>query len=136
MSVDLPDNIKEWVAMATVAILGGALGLRRFQRQWTIEGTDIAGNQAKQDVIELMRDEMTRLSKVNSELALQVNKFQLENIQLTARLSTVTTQMSELQIENAKLGTEVIELREAIKEFREMFSACKECPNGFVGNEQ
>lgn len=134
--MDLPDNIKELVAMVTVALLGGALGLRRFQRQWSAEGSDIAGHQAKQDVIELMREEMTRLSKVNTELAMQVNKFQLENIQLTARLSTVTTQMSELQIENAKLGGEVIELRTAIKEFREMFSACKECPNGFMGNEQ
>ena len=65
---------------------------------------------------------------MNSELADQVNKFQLENIQLNARLQTVTMQMNELQHENAKLGSEIVDLRVAIKEFRMIFAQCKDCP--------
>ncbi len=123
------DTAQHWAAAAVVAIGGAALGVRKIYSAWVKEAPDIAGNHARADVIDYLREEVTRLASVNTELAKQVNSFQLENIQLTARLSTVTTQMTELQLENAKLGLEVVELRDAIHEFKAMFKKCNTCPD-------
>lgn len=124
MSLDLP----ELIAAGTTALIGGAFALRKLQSQWVRDGGDMAGNEAKRDVIELMRDELQRLSKVNSELAIQVNKFQLENVQLTSRLATVTIQMADLQHENAELSADIVELRKAIADFKAIYANCQSCP--------
>jgi chromosome segregation ATPase len=126
--VPLADNITEIIAGIGLAVTGGALWFRKAQTTWAKGGADVAGENSRQDVYEFMRQELQRMAEVNTALGKQVNAFQLENIQLNARLQTVTLQMTELQHENANLGAEIIELRNAIAEFRAVFEMCSDCP--------
>ena len=111
------DNVTEIIAGIAAALVGGAFYFRKAQTTWAKGGADLAGENGKRDVYEFMRQELERMAEVNTALGKQVNAFQLENIQLSARLQTVTLQMTDLQHENASLGLEIVELRTAINEF-------------------
>lgn len=134
------DQIAEYgthiASVVTTLVIGGALGMRRAQSKWAKINAEIAdakleeqSSAAKGDVIEFLRQEVSRMSAVNTALAKQVNEFQLENIQLTSRLATVTQQMTDLQLENAHLGLQIVELRNVIDELKGMFVKCKDCPD-------
>lgn len=120
----------------TTLVIGISLGLRRAQAKWAKEGAQIADakldqveSNVKADVIGFLHNEISRLAGANAELGKQVNAFQIENINLTARLATVTQQMTELQYENAQLGLQIVELRNVIDELKGMFVKCKSCPD-------
>jgi chromosome segregation ATPase len=125
--VPLADNITEIIAGIGLAVTGGALWFRKAQTTWAKGGADVAGENSRQDVYEFMRQELQRMAEVNTALGKQVNAFQMENIQLSARLQTVTLQMTALQHENAQLGAELIELRNSIDELNTILSQCKGC---------
>ena len=121
------DNVTEIIAGLSAVIVGGAFYFRKAQTVWAKGGSDVAGENGKRDVYEFMRQELTRMAEVNTALGKQVNAFQLENIQLSARLQTVTLQMTELQHENANLGLELIELRQSINHLNDILQRCKGC---------
>ena len=127
--IDFLSDANSITAWITITLGGIALGVRKIYADWVAKTPDILGNQAKADVIEFLREEIRRLAHVNTELATQVNQFQMENIKLNAELTKVREQMHSLQHENATLGLQLIELNNAIKDFKTLFKECKDCPD-------
>ncbi len=127
--IDFLSDANSLTAWITITLGGIALGIRKIYADWVSKTPDILGNQAKADVIEFLREEIRRLAHVNTELAVQVNQFQMENIKLNAELAKVREQMNSLQYENATLGLKLVELNTAIADFRILFKSCKDCPD-------
>lgn len=126
----------EVVATGMAVLTGLAVWLRRERGEWAKTNAAVAraeadesSDEARKEVVEMMRVEMMRLSAVNAELAAKVNQFQLENVNLRTELATLTVQVNRFQAENAALHADIINLREELKTATEIISRCSTCPN-------
>ena len=126
--VDLPVS-GESIAAGSAALVGIFLALKKVLRIAAADTTGTKASEATTTIIEMMRMEMERLSKVNAELAKKVNEFQLENIALRSEIAQLTAQVNRFQKQNAELQVEVAGLTSQISEFTEVISEMQK--NGF-----
>jgi regulator of replication initiation timing len=127
--VDIEEATK-LVGGIVTAIIGGAFLLRKLQATWTKDGGEISENSTRiksnnisMEVILLMRDELTRMSNVNTDLANKVNAFQTENIKLHSDVSALKTNLEDMARENSKLYAELENLQGIILDLKQLIKA-------------
>jgi FtsZ-binding cell division protein ZapB len=96
--------------------LGGAIALpllvyfyKRLFTKVAVEDTSKAATVAECSIIELLRKEVERMSKINGELSNSLNAMQQENI--------------KMQHENLQFRQEISDLHEKIRELTERLNA-------------
>ncbi len=76
------DEIQKLVAAGVGAVGGAFLMILKARKESSKDGKDIAASDATKDVIELLRQEVARLSRQNAALAELVNQLQIQVIAL------------------------------------------------------
>jgi FtsZ-binding cell division protein ZapB len=117
------------IASDTVVVLTGAgtfvglaLYLRRLFKNLGLEDTRRA---AEQDIIKHLRDEVTRLAAINTEMSNALTHLQLEVINLRNENITLTGEIAALRNENAQLTREVLTLNEQIMKWDKKCDNCR-----------
>ncbi len=120
------------------ALITGGLGLRRAQSMWSKDGSNIAqhgansagsdtqraAQEAQQAIIELMRNEMERMSASNKEMLVQLTEFQRKNIQLGSDVASLTAQIGSFRTQNIELQAEIASLREMLLRWDSKCNSC------------
>jgi uncharacterized protein YgiM (DUF1202 family) len=113
----------------TGAVIAAVFILRKLQTMWQKEGGEMSNISASKDIVDMLREEVSRMSAVNTELALKVNEFQLENVKLNSQVAQMTEQMVDskkdndeqlgrMRQENGELRVEIEALSQAISKLQ------------------
>jgi len=113
------------LAEVGLAVAALVLGLRKAQAKWGSVGVDIAQSRtdtaeadARTDIVEQLRNELTRLSEQRLLVGGELAKLQLHILELTKQAGYLTTQVSLLTSENVALKGEITELRAEVSRLR------------------
>ena len=98
-----PTTIAQWAAAAVVALIAIALGLQTVLKNWKSNNTEGA-------LLQMMHEELERMSAQNGTLSGEIGKLQVELIKLSAQLTALTYENQKLQQEVASLNTEISRL--------------------------
>jgi uncharacterized protein YhaN len=101
-------SISELATGALVGLIGVAFGLQKIFKGWRETSTELS-------VINLMHDELSRMSAQNKILSEELNKLQLELIKLNTELELLT-------IENRRLHADVSEITKQLDRLRGLSS--------------
>jgi predicted nuclease with TOPRIM domain len=101
-------SISELATGALVGLIGVAFGLQKIFKGWLETSTELS-------VINLMHDELSRMSAQNKILSEELNKLQLELIKLNTELELLT-------IENRRLHADVSEITKQLDRLRGLSS--------------
>ena len=108
MEVD-SNSIIQTISMIALAVIMLVFGIKKLTKDWRISETEAS-------VLELMHQELGRMSAQNTILSTELNKLQQEIIQLN-------TQLRQLCIENDKLQIEVVALTNELNAFKNLAAA-------------
>ena len=103
MESTIPNTISEWFTTAVLAIVGLAIGLQTIIKTWKSSSTESA-------LLNMMHDELERMSAQNSLLSQEIGKLQTELIKLSTQLTALTQENQNLQLEVANLNKEIVRL--------------------------
>ena len=103
MEVDSNSLINS-IAIIALAVIAVIFGIKKVIKDWRL-------SDAGDSVMQLMHQELERMSHQNTVLSNELNKLQQEIIQLN-------TQLRQLCIENDKLQTEVVGLTNELNAFK------------------
>ena len=93
-------STSEAVIGISVAVLAGAIALRKYIRGWT-------NDSAENEVVKLLREEIKRMSDQNMAVTTELNRLQIDIIRLHKELQLLT-------LENGKLHTQIMSLNTQI----------------------
>lgn len=118
-------NIDDNVIATVGGVIGAAvswLGYRKVSRDNrvadAVAGADEAAQKAYEAVIERMVRETERMSKVNDALASKVSEAQLDNIQLRTEITLLREQVSKFRESETMLRIEIEALKAEIAALR------------------
>lgn len=100
-------GITELVTAVAVGFVGLIVGLQKVLKGW--KETSVESN-----IISLMHDELERLSSQNTKLAEELNKLQIEIIQLNKELRHLSSENQLLHEEISSLNAEIGRLQQVI----------------------
>ena len=103
------DTFTQVIAGLVVGFGGIALGLQKLVKSWKTTG-------AETSVVDLLHTELTRLSAQNSQLAIELNKLQIEVIALNKELRNLTAENQRLHMEVKVLTSEVHRLQNILQQ--------------------
>lgn len=107
-----PTIVAQWAAGAVLALIAIAMGLQTLLKNWKSTSTESS-------LLQMMHNELERMSTQNSALSAEIGKLQIELIKLS-------TQLTELSYENQKLQSEVSSLNIEISRLHNMMVKDKE----------
>jgi len=99
------------ILMIALAVIALAFGVKKLTKDWQLSETG-------DSIMQLMHQELERMSAQNTLLGTELNKLQQEIIQLNA-------QLRQLCIENDKLQTEVVALTSELNAFKKVAAVRK-----------
>lgn len=105
MEVDV-NAIIQTISVVALAVIALVFGMKKLTKDWRMSETEAS-------VLELMHQELGRMSTQNTVLSTELSKLQQEIIQLN-------TQLRQLCIENDKLQIEVVALTSELNAFKEI----------------
>jgi len=105
MEVD-SNTVLQTISVVALAVIALVFGIKKLMKDWLISSTETS-------VLELMHEELNRMSAQNLTLSKELSKLQQEIIQLN-------TQLRKLCIENDKLQTEVVALTNQLNAFKQL----------------
>lgn len=118
---------------ATVVLTGagGFIGLALYLRRlFKNLGLEDSKRSAEQDIIKNLRDEVTRLATINTEMSNALTHLQLEVINLRNENITLTGEIAALRNENAALTREVLKLNDQIMKWDKKCDNCEHRKGG------
>jgi septal ring factor EnvC (AmiA/AmiB activator) len=107
MDIDI-NAVIQTIYMVSLALIALVYGIKKVTKDWRLSETETS-------VLDLMHQELSRMSAQNTVLSTELNKLQQEIIQLNA-------QLRKLCIENDKLQVEVIALTMELNGFKKLAS--------------
>lgn len=107
-----PTIVAQWAAGVVLALIGIAMGIQTLLKNWKSTNTESS-------LLQMMHNELERMSIQNGALSSEIGKLQLELIKLS-------TQLTELSYENQKLQSEVSSLNIEISRLHNMMVKDKE----------
>ena len=99
----IPTSVPEWLAAAFLALTSVAIGIQLLVKNWKSANTESA-------LLQMMHEELERMSSQNSTLSLEIGKLQLELVKLSTQLTALTIENQKLQAEVGNLNKEIIRL--------------------------
>ena len=103
MEITIPSSISEWISAGLLALIGLAIGIQALVKNWK-------ANTTESSLLNMMHDELARMSLQNTVLSQEIGKLQIELINLSTQLTTLTIENQNLQIEVANLNREIVRL--------------------------
>lgn len=98
--------------VTTFASAGGFVALALYLRKvFRSMGLDNDRVDAERDIIKGLRDEVTRMAMINTEMSAAIMRLQLEVINLRNENTNLTSEIHALRNENANLTSEISALR-------------------------
>jgi uncharacterized protein (DUF3084 family) len=110
MEVD-SNTVIQTISVVALAVITLVFGIKKLTKDWRMSETETS-------VLELMHQELGRMSSQNTILSTELNKLQHEIIQLN-------TQLRQLCIENDKLQVEVVALTNQLNTFKTLATTRK-----------
>jgi len=111
--MEISSNIQEIIAGTAVVVTAGALGFKKLLASISKDNAILSANNAANEVVNLLRDQMQDLAQSNKSLREEVEKLRLVNL--------------ELQAENRNLREEIHDLRDFVE--NHLKTTCSEsCP--------
>lgn len=105
------NNVIQTISVIALAVIALVFGIKKVLKDWRL-------SDAGDSVMQLMHQELERMSQQNTVLSTELNKLQQEIIQLNA-------QLRQLCIENDKLQTEVVALTNELNAFKRIAAVRK-----------
>lgn len=105
MEVDV-NAIIQTLSVVALAVITLVFGIKKLTKDWRMSETEAS-------VLELMHQELGRMSAQNTVLSTELSKLQQEIIQLNS-------QLRQLCIENDKLQIEVVALTSELNAFKKV----------------
>lgn len=99
----IPTSVSEWFTAAVLSLIGLAIGMQTILKNWK-------SNSTESSLLNMMHDELERMSAQNSVLSQEIGKLQTELIKLSTQLTTLTVENQNLQSEVANLNKEIVRL--------------------------
>ena len=118
MGTDLAISGLEAVGSIVGIMLAGYLWFRKLRPSFAVDDKLAAVAQADTGIIERLGKEADRLSKQNDLLAVQLNKLQIELLNLSSENNKLQHEISALRAENVDLRKELRELSATISSKR------------------
>jgi FtsZ-binding cell division protein ZapB len=119
----------EQVADYTVATVGGAGGLvaLAFYLRKIFKGMGLEDSRtdAEKGVIHTLRDEVTRLAEINTQMSNALTSLQMEIIKLRNENIALMGEIAALKQENIHLTKEVLKLNEQLGNWDTMCANCE-----------
>lgn len=103
------DTISQAFTALIIGLVGVAMGLQKIIKSWKTTS-------AETSVVELLHAELDRLCKQNTQLAVALNKLQIEVIALNTELRNLTAENQRLHMEVGALTSEVSRLQTMLKQ--------------------
>lgn len=103
MELTVPTSITEWASTVVLSFAGLALGIQLLIKHFTSNNTESA-------LLNMMHEELERMSTQNSVLSQEVGKLQIEIVKLSKQLTELTLENQKLQSEINNLNKEIIRL--------------------------
>jgi predicted nuclease with TOPRIM domain len=103
------DTISQAFTALIIGLVGVAMGLQKIIKSWKTTS-------AETSVVELLHTELDRLCKQNTQLAVELNKLQIEVIALNKELRNLTAENQRLHMEVGALTSEVSRLQTMLKQ--------------------
>jgi len=104
MSENNPEQLIQVLGMLSLAVVTAFVGIRKLLKDWNTDN-------AETSVINIMHEELERMSKQNTLLATELNKLQLEIVSLNRELHKLNLENQRLQLEVVALTREVTRLQ-------------------------
>lgn len=101
------NNYMQVLAAIPIAIIGLVVGAQSILKNWK-------SSTAESSLLQMMHEELERMSSQNSSLSLEIGKLQLELVKLSTQLTTLTVENQKLQTEVASLNKEISRLHSLI----------------------
>lgn len=98
------ESLTQIIGGLFVSLAAIAIGLQKLVKNW--KQTD-----AETSIVALMHQELERLAKQNTTLAIELNKLQLEIVTLNTQLNSLTVENQRLHNEIVLLSTEITSLQ-------------------------
>lgn len=95
--------IAEIIAYATAAATAVVLGIQKVTKIWGDARKDVSRNAAQVEVVDGLRQELSRMSEQNGKLADALNELQNEVIALRAENAELHVTVRQLRSEVARL---------------------------------
>ena len=101
-------TIAQYASGITVSLVAIAFGLQKLLKNWS-------SNSAENKVVSLLREELDRMGRQNALLATEMNKLQLEVIELNRSLGALTSENQRLHLEVNTLTQQVDRLQNTLE---------------------
>jgi flagellar motility protein MotE (MotC chaperone) len=104
-------------AVASAAVGGGGFWLlvKKLIYRNAADNSAISAQEAQNDIFKQLHEELTRLGRINKELAEQVNALQLENINLRREIGSLHESISAISVRKTDKTDTGDERREVIQ---------------------
>jgi predicted RNase H-like nuclease (RuvC/YqgF family) len=92
------DTVGAQATALAAALAGGVFGLQKAMKVWHGNANDVAYTRAEGEILNGMREELTRMHEQNSKLAAAVNSLQDTLIDLKMKLSTFESENASMRM--------------------------------------
>lgn len=101
------NSLIQLLGLIALAIITTFVGVKKLLKGWQSDAAEVS-------IINIMHDELERMSKQNTALSLELGRLHTEVIALNAQLQKLTVENQRLQLEVIALTTEVARLQSVL----------------------